>query len=270
MHKVGTVVLAVVALLAVTACEAPDEKPAQAALLAAKELRVKGEPEAVLVALTKVETAYPKTKAAEEARKVREQVKAELAKAAEEQLAKLKKENEEREARDKRIAAKIAESKDLLATLAISKDDMKGLAWHRDKAAKQWVLGKYLKLYFGINESKGAPSLMPLRMQLQYEGEDWIFARTLLIKVGGKVYNLMPENWNHENSGGTVWESCDVPLSMEDPELLAAIASADEVKVRFEGRSSYSDFIVPKAQLAAAKRVHAVWRALNDAGAAKP
>ena|SRR5438105_162410 len=176
-------------------------------------------------------------------------------------------------ARNKDIEVRAAAARPLLAKLSSKTDDMSETTWFEDRASKGRVRGNVARFYFGRFESKthamtGTTPFGPLRFEARYEGERWIFAEDLILKVDGQLHYLhsasasRPDGcrWNrHVFSDGSLWEWCDVPLSSLDADLAKALASASEAKIRFEGTSGVKDWNVPKAQLAAMKRVYDVW-----------
>jgi hypothetical protein len=247
--------LTVATILCLLACESPAEKQGAALLEKAKVLRSNGDTEEAYVALIKVKNNYPTTKAAMEAEKITQKI-----------IEEQQKELEKAAVRVKLISEKIKLSNKLLDSLFKTTDDMEQINWYYDKRAKNWILNKYFKLYFGIAGNPDEPHLLPLRLQVQFTGDTWIFAESIMIKVGEKVYTFKPNNWEHDNSSGSVWEKCDEPISNLDPVLLEAIVNAEEVKIRFDGSKSYSDFTLPKAQLAAVKNVYNIWKTIHDAG----
>ena len=149
----------------------------------------------------------------------------------------------------------------LLAALDKKGDDMTEWTWYRDPVAAKQVLGKYVRFYFG--QKRGGTSIGPLRLKVQYEGSDWVFAKRLTIKVDETLMDLRSDysEWKHENSGGTVWESLDIPISYEHPEIAKALANAKAIKIRFNGDDKQADFVVPQKQIDGLKRVYAAWEA---------
>lgn len=151
----------------------------------------------------------------------------------------------------------------LLAALDTTTDDMEGWTWYRDRAASRQILGKYVRFYFG--KKKDAESSGPLRLKVQYEGTDWIFARRIIIKADDTVIDMATDHsaWARENSGGKVWETLDVPINREHPEIAKALGTAKAIKIRFDGDRRYSDFVVPQKQIEALARVYEAWTAFS-------
>lgn len=151
------------------------------------------------------------------------------------------------------------QAKVLLASLSKKADDMRGVVWYQDPVVGKQVFGKYARFCFGADAATGHTSA--LRFQVQWEGSSWIFAEKLLIKADDTLYELGVSyfDWKHENSGGKVWESLDVPISQTHPEIATALATAKTVKIRFEGKEYASDFVVPQKQREALARVYQAW-----------
>ena len=164
-----------------------------------------------------------------------------------------------------------------LAGLASSTDEMQETTWFEDRSTKKNHSGNLARFYFARFDRTAKAGLKispfgPLRFEVRYEGQGWIFARYLIFKIDGKLHHLWSASkdqpsacsWNrHVFRGGDVWESCDVPLSKLDAELMRALASAKDVKVRFVGERE-RDWIIPKGQLACMKRVYAAWDANHE------
>jgi hypothetical protein len=71
-----------------------------------------------------------------------------------------------------------------------------------------------VKLDFGVfHKPDGGLQVGPLRPSLQFEGKSWIFAKTAKLKFGETVYEVSDDDWDHQNSSGTVWETADSPLA---------------------------------------------------------
>lgn len=229
----------------VLGCESPDEKPAQEALTHAKiDLRVNS-PDQYL-AFGYVATKYPKTKAGKEASKLADELLAARHKKA--QL----------------VAARLVQARGALTRLNSEHDEFKKITWYSDPATSKYVFGTWMKLYFGVSEKEEPASLYPLRMKLQLNLPIWVFAHTASLKIRDAVFSVTPKDWDRDTGGGSVRETCDVPISSTNPELLHALAGADAVTVRFEGQKGYFDFAVPREQIDAAKRILAVWHAIDS------
>jgi hypothetical protein len=172
----------------------------------------------------------------------------------------------------------------ILETLASHRDDMTGYTRFEDFAtvleAHKGGAGKHrprpirnqfedmIKFYFG---NFGSSGFGPLRLQIRYSGDWWIFARNITFKIGGELHRLEEASsstggcsWDrHSLHDGGVWETCDLAISTVNPLLADALGSASEAKIRFSGDRQF-DWVVPKDQLAALRRVYPVWRAVSS------
>jgi hypothetical protein len=251
-------------LVLTLACEAPGERSAQDALASIRVLRASGKRVEALQAATKLRTGYPETKAATAAKAIEDELTVEIQKQNEEEVANLRQQLAEMNAQKARVAARIGASGALLAGLNQRVDDMKNMTWYNAKG-EHLVLGSWVKFYFGISRKGSEPSLLPLRMVVQLEDSDWVFAKTATFRVDGTPFEVRSDDWQHQNSGGTVWETADLPLSKINPELMRALANSSAVKVRFEGRTRVKDINVSQTQLSMMKRVYQVWSSIASA-----
>jgi len=142
-----------------------------------------------------------------------------------------------------------------LETLESEIDDMLGITWYRDPSEFDAV-----GFYFGMKRGQ----LLPLRIKIQYRGSDWLFTRSLLFKVDGKLFPLLPpwNAWERDNSGSTIWETLDLPTPASSA-LVRALADAKSVKVRFIGKH-IDDYELPDKEVAALRRVYWIWRATRS------
>lgn len=145
------------------------------------------------------------------------------------------------------------------ATLNLKKrtDAIDGITWMSHKGAP--ILGKYASLYFGTRD--GSASGYPIRLQVQYYGDDWLFVRSLTIKADGRTYELSGLDFKRDNSSGSIWEWIDIPVT--DQEMLARWVSSKEVVIRFHGNNYNSDFSQPQGQRNQMKEVYSAWTALG-------
>lgn len=133
-------------------------------------------------------------------------------------------------------------------------DDIKGITWvsHRESP----VLGKYVSVYFGTNDESARN--YPLRMRIQYYGDDWLFVRSLTVKADDKVYEIGEMDFDRDNSSGKVWEWIDLPV--KDHSMFEHWMTAKRVVVRFNGDKYYDDFSVPERQRIQMREVYGAWK----------
>jgi hypothetical protein len=101
-------------------------------------------------------------------------------------------------------------------------------------------------------------------LTFHYEGEAWIFARQITVRVDGARWDHANLRFSRDNYGGQVWE--DAELSLDDPKVLVMarrIATAADAVVRFRGRDDYSDLQVSQAMKDDLRRVLDVIAVLN-------
>ncbi|WP_460044160.1 hypothetical protein [Pseudomonas sp. S2_H01] len=164
--------------------------------------------------------------------------------------AQAKKAEQEKKAEADRIAAAQAEK-----NLKRSVDEVRGIVWLSHKSEP--FMSDYVSLYFGTEQSSAAS--YPLRLKLHYFGDDWLFVQSVTIKADDQTFNLGGLDFSRDNTGGSVWEWSDAPLSNRP--MIDKVIASKKVIVRFNGRQYYKDFILPDAQKLAMKEIIAAWKA---------
>jgi hypothetical protein len=143
------------------------------------------------------------------------------------------------------LKAKEAALAKATGNLKTSYDKMAGVTWYKAKSAK--VLGNYLQVYFGRFD-KG--TVGPLRLDAQYYGDEWVFFDELIVKADDAVFNFPKLRPQQDNSGGSVWETIDTPVTSEMVRMLRAVIAAKDVSIRFDGKH-VKDFDLTPASRAA-------------------
>ena len=164
----------------------------------------------------------------------------------------LRKQEAERAAKERERALERA-----LGNMKKTTDEFEGITWFRHRNSP--VLGNYISAYFGTKN--GSAEGYPLRVRLQYYGDNWLFVRSVTIKADERVFELGAFDFDRDNAAGSVWEWIDIPV--KDHAMLSQIMAADRVVIRFTGDQYRHDFEVPASQKLQLREVDQAWRAMN-------
>jgi hypothetical protein len=153
-------------------------------------------------------------------------------------------------------------------TIITKYDEMNDVAWRQIKAytcgdGECLALSSKspVRLYYGVEAKK--KKKLPLRMQLEYAGDDWVGTTKMTFLIDGKrfVQGIPYFDWDHDVwSGGEVHESVDVSVSTLNPALARALCGGKVVKVRFEGQHTVRDYVLEDWQVEALRVMCAEWR----------
>ena len=154
---------------------------------------------------------------------------------------------EERKAQQRTVAFAKLDS-----ALNKSKDEFDGITWITHKS--QPVLAKYIAVYFGTKD--GQVGNYPMRMKLNYYGDDWLFVQGVTIKADEKTFELNSLSFERDNGGGSIWEWSDTAV---DRSMIATIANSQRTIIRFDGRQYRNDFVVPESQKKAMRDMLLAW-----------
>lgn len=163
-----------------------------------------------------------------------------------------RKREEEQKAQEERLVLERA-----IGNMKTSTDEISGITWVSHRSAP--VLAKYASVYFGSNKDRAAN--YPLRLRLQYYGDDWLFVRSVTVKADDKVYELGTLDFERDNSSGSVWEWGDVPV--KDHVMLNHWMTAKRVVIRFNGDKYHDDFTLPQGQQAQLREVYQAWKSMG-------
>lgn len=164
------------------------------------------------------------------------------------------------------VLALIAAASDPLASMAQTRDDVQGVTWFHDRAQSRDNARDSISCSF----ARFSNGYGPLRLSIVHRGKVLLYPDTATFLVDGSRFVLQEArrglrgcSWKSgTNQSGTI-EACELPISAEEPDLLAALVAARTVKVRIQGDRVH-EFTVPKSQLDAIRRVHAAWRAVAE------
>ena len=114
-----------------------------------------------------------------------------------------RKREEEKKAQEERLAFERA-----IGNMKKSTDEIRDISWVSHSNAP--ILGNFVSVYFGSRKDSAAS--YPLRLKLQYYGDDWLFVRSVTVKADDKVYELGKLDFERDHSSGSVWEWIDMPV----------------------------------------------------------
>lgn len=131
-----------------------------------------------------------------------------------------------------------AKIKELSPFFDFKKDefDPKGTTWISPKSRPKYVNRNGMYCYFSTTEGE----LSPIRFQIQYYADDWLFIRKYQFSIDGNAYELIPDDVETDHSGGKIWEWCDQAIRGDDMQIIKALAGAKSAKIKFVGRQ-YSE-----------------------------
>lgn len=163
-----------------------------------------------------------------------------------------RKREEERKAQEERRALERA-----IGNMQKNTDEITGITWVSHRNAP--VLARHVSIYFG--SKKGSAANYPLRLKLEYYGDDWLFVRSVTVRADDKVYELGNLDFKRDHSSGFVWEWIDMPV--RDHGMLNHWMTAKRVVVRFNGDLYHNDFTLPQGQQTQLREVYQAWKVMG-------
>ena len=164
------------------------------------------------------------------------------------------------------VLALIAAAPDPLASMAPTRDEVQGVTWFHDRAQSRSHAPDTLSCSF----ARFSSGYGPLRLTIAHSGKRLLYPQTATFLVDGSRFVLQEArrgfrgcSWRSGTNRSGAIETCEVPISTDQPDLLTALVAAKSVKVRIQGDGVH-EFTVPKTQLDAIRRVHAAWRSVSQ------
>ncbi len=148
--------------------------------------------------------------------------------------------------------------KELLPFFDVEKDefDPRGIIWYTPKSFPKY---NGISLYFSVQDGK----LNPLRIKIQYYGEDWLFVNKIQFSIDNNAYEYKPYKIERENEGGDVWEWSDESLKQSDKELITALVNAKNAKIKYVGKHYHSVRTIKPNQIEDIKRSLELYKAMG-------
>lgn len=164
------------------------------------------------------------------------------------------------------VLALIAAAPDPLASMVQTRDEVQGVTWFRDRAQA----GAHAPDSIFCSFARFSSGYGPLRLTILHRGKALLYPETATFLVDGSRF-VVPEarrgfrgcSWKSGTNRSGAIETCEVPISADHPDLLAALLAGKSVKVHLQGDRAH-EFTVPKTQLVAIRRVHAAWRSVSS------
>lgn len=141
--------------------------------------------------------------------------------------------------------------KELSPLFNFKKDEFspENLTWIKPKSAPKYLQSSKMYCYF-MQDNNGVSNF---RFKIQYYASDWLFIRKYQFNIDGKAYEFIPNNVETDHNT-TIWEWCDEGITTkQDIELIKALASAKQVKIKHVGRQYHDIRTVSKKEVESIK-----------------
>lgn len=163
-------------------------------------------------------------------------------------------------------AAKSQKSpENVLRKFRANKDEMRDITFYEHKTSPRYRNSNGVHIYFSRTTTG---RLGPIRLVMQYHGDDWLFIKKAWAKADGETVELPQttkfSGWERDNEGGMVWEWSDAEVgSPGEMQTIRKIAEAKSSTIRFEGKQYYHDVKLTQKQKAAMREVISAYEELS-------
>lgn len=117
-------------------------------------------------------------------------------------------------------------------------DNIKEITWVTPNMSTALGTGYYL--YYSIKKGQK----MPLRAYFESMSQDWVFPEQILVKADDQLFTIDARKYKRETdvrsfgsaSSVYVFESYDIPIGIDYPDIAKAMCAAKVIQVRMDGR----------------------------------
>lgn len=153
------------------------------------------------------------------------------------------------------------DAKRALPLMYEKKNEFEQTTWIKDKTSPRFVDQNAFYVYFGEEKGEYSNSITPLRLRVQYYGDNWLFHEKFKLLIDGETYTFTPNEVDRDNgNGGYVWEWSDESFKSYGGEQFVAkrmveIINSKEAKIKFIGDKYYDIQIITQKQKDALRNV---------------
>lgn len=187
---------------------------------------------------------YPTSPEAERGKKLQPSIDSEIEELA---LKKKKEELNKKRKEEQRLA-------DATSKMRRKVDDMNGVTWYHDKTSPRYTNQNGFFAYIGTIDDTHPW----LRIAIQYKADDWLFIERYIIKVDDKTYTIEENKYGEiqtDNGNGGIWEWLDRAVDQKEMEIIRAVATGKNVKIRYVGKHYHKDRTITSSEKRALRNV---------------
>ena len=143
-------------------------------------------------------------------------------------------EEENRKEAERLAEKEKAEKLKALKKLKKKHDDVSGITWYKQPYFTHYTNTNRTSIYMGDNGSNRW-----LRLQMSYQGDDWIFFEHAYLSYDGNTKEIVYNKYDDketDNGGGGVWEWIDLTVTKDVETFLREFAKSKNAKMRLTGK----------------------------------
>lgn len=152
--------------------------------------------------------------------------------------------------------------KELMPYFKTKKDEFSNsnVVWYEPKSRPAYINRNGIYCYFQTKDGRPCN----FRFAIQYYADDWLFFKKVYFSIDSGTYAFIPLKVETDNGDGMIWEWCDESVtSYSHIELIRALASAKQAKMKLEGRQYYKIKAITPAQIKDIKRTLELYEAMG-------
>lgn len=152
--------------------------------------------------------------------------------------------------------------KELMPYFKTKKDEFSksDVVWYEPKSRPAYINRNGIYCYFQTKDGRPCN----FRFAIQYYADDWLFFKKVYFSIDSSAYEYTPLKVETDHGDGMIWEWCDEQVtSYSDIELIRALASAKQAKMKLVGRQYYKIKTITPAQIKDIKRTLELYEAMG-------
>ena len=141
--------------------------------------------------------------------------------------------------------------------LVKDEDKIENHTWYMDSG---YLYQKGTGIWAYMGRSKD--SSIKLRYKFNYEAKDWLFVKSIIIAADNERFEKKDVTFKRDSSYSGINEWYDVIVLDEDLKIIKVIINSKETTIRFEGDTSYDDYVVTDKEKKSLKNIVDAYEAL--------
>lgn len=164
----------------------------------------------------------------------------------------LEKERAKEDINDEEENGTQAKKEEIMQNIDEQYDDMQDITWYKAKGEPTYITNNQTESFIFQTYAGSKEGNYWLRLSTGFARSEWIFVEEIIIKADSNRFNVdfdvLQDRSGEAVYGNGIREWVDVEVDSNLLSNLKTIVSSNETKIRFQGRTDYTEFEINNSQ----------------------